>query len=36
MELLGLDGGAVESDPLSGQDLHVGRPVELDLDDVRG
>ena len=36
MVLLWLDGGAGESDPLSGEHLHVGRPVELDLDHVRG
>ena len=34
--LLRLDGGAGEPDPLAGEHLHVGRAVELDLDDVRG
>ena len=36
VELLRLQGGAGDGDVLPGQELIVWRPVELDLDDVRG
>ena len=33
---LGQEGGAGEPDPLPGENLHVGWPVELDLEHVAG
>ncbi len=36
VELLRPDGGAGDPYPLPGEDLHVGRAVELDLEDVGG
>ncbi len=36
MELFRLDCRAAKPDPLTRQDLHVGRSIELDLEHIRG